>query len=325
MRWGCLNDCGGLYGYDTLNNEQGQKEVRCNFEVSEKRKRIWSVELDLLKKLDQICRKHDLTYFASNGTLLGTVRHKGFIPWDDDLDVMMPRSDYEKLIEIAKQELDKPYILHLPDSKGQYYRNYLRLRNENTTAICRPDFGRDVCHGIFIDIFPIDVSPSSYWKRKEQYLKLYSIYTLIMMRTYDYKNRNGAVELVKGSLKRLGEIKYPGNNGYMTMIRIHDEWRTKYNDTASGYYYEITHKKHIYIYKKEWLSKSVMMPFEDIEIPVPAGYNEILKSLYGDYMKLPPVDERGVHHNIFFDPDKPYSEYFGKLTREEAINNENNY
>ena len=308
-----------------MEDDKLKKEIRCGFEVSEKRKRIWNVELDLLNRLDGLCKKHGLRYYASNGTLLGTIRHKGFIPWDDDRDVMMPRDDYEKLIRIAGKELKAPYVLHTPDSDGRYYRNYLRIRNENTTAICRPDFGRDICHGIFVDIFPIDVCPDSRLLWMVQFAHLFSLFTFIMMRTYDYKNRGGIVEAIKGFVTKLSCIIHPGNSGYEKLMKKHDRWRRRYNKSSSKNYYEITHKKNAYIYKREWLDDFIMMPFEDMEIPVPKGYDEILKSLYGDYMKLPSMEERGVHHNIFFDPDKPYTEYQGKITRDEAIRNENNY
>ena len=81
------------------------------YKVSPKREKVWKIELDILMELDRICRKHDLRYFLDSGTLLGAVRHKGFIPWDDDIDLTMPRKDYDRLIEIASQELKSPYYL----------------------------------------------------------------------------------------------------------------------------------------------------------------------------------------------------------------------
>ena len=87
-------------------------EVRCGYEVSAKMKKIWAVELDLLAKFIDVCNKHELNYFVDGGTLLGAVRHKGFIPWDDDVDVIMPREDYDKLFEIAAQEFQYPYFFH---------------------------------------------------------------------------------------------------------------------------------------------------------------------------------------------------------------------
>ena len=97
-----------------MNKFNLEEEIICNFRVSSKRKKVWKVELDLLNNFIEICNKYKLTYFAIGGTLLGAIRHKGFIPWDDDIDIGMPREDYNKLLEIAKKEFKNPIFFQTP-------------------------------------------------------------------------------------------------------------------------------------------------------------------------------------------------------------------
>ena len=134
-----------------------KEEIRSGFLVTEKRKKVWAVELKMLEKLDEVCKKYNLTYYAYYGTLLGAVRHQGFIPWDDDIDVIMFRDDYEKFQEIAPKEFKEPYFY-----QNTYTDRVLwplsKIRDSRTTAV-EPQFqhlGSSFHQGIFIDIFPFD-------------------------------------------------------------------------------------------------------------------------------------------------------------------------
>ena len=129
-------------------------ETICDFYVDEKRKKVWSIGIDLLVKLDQICRKHNLQYSVAFGSLLGIIRHQGFIPWDDDIDVVMPREDYEKL-RLLKCEFEEPYFLQYPGDDG-YLFSFAKLRNSNTTSISKPFRYESFNQGHFLDIFPLD-------------------------------------------------------------------------------------------------------------------------------------------------------------------------
>ena len=135
-----------------------REEIRDGYKVSEKMKKVWAVELDLLNKLLEVCQKYELKCFADAGTLLGAVRHKGFIPWDDDIDVVMFREDYEKLRAVAQEEFKEPYFFQCAYSDDNYIRGHAQLRNSDTTAFLYREVRRKVerNYGIFIDIFILD-------------------------------------------------------------------------------------------------------------------------------------------------------------------------
>ena len=128
-----------------------------DYKVSDKMRRIWQVELAMLDKVDAICKKHDIHYFLLHGTLLGAVRHKGFIPWDDDLDIGMLRKDYDKFMEIAPKELEEPYFLQtMWTDHNCFFGGLAKLRNSETAGITERELGHNCNLGIWIDILPVD-------------------------------------------------------------------------------------------------------------------------------------------------------------------------
>ena len=137
-----------------------EEEVRCDYTVSKEMKKVWAVELDLLSEFQRVCKLHDLKYSVCGGTLLGAIRHKGFIPWDDDIDVMMMRDEYEKLCKLA-DEFKHPYFFQTEETDPGSLRGHAQLRNSETTGILKRElkFKRPFNQGVFIDIFPLDNCP----------------------------------------------------------------------------------------------------------------------------------------------------------------------
>ncbi len=131
------------------------EETRNGFLVTRERKKLWAVLLDLLLQFDSVCKKHGLRYFLNSGSLLGAIRHKGFIPWDDDIDVEMPRDDYEKLMTLS-DEYKYPYFLQTPFTDKNSAYSFAKLRNSNTTMASKHFAFQDMNHGVLIDIFPYD-------------------------------------------------------------------------------------------------------------------------------------------------------------------------
>ena len=133
-----------------------KEEVRCDYLVSAKMKRIWAVLLDMYLSFAEVCEKHGLKYFVVGGTLLGAIRHKGFIPWDDDFDVGMLRDDYEEFIKIAAKEINSPLFFQTPYTDPGYFVSWVKIRNSTTTGISKITNHRRFNQGLYLDIFPMD-------------------------------------------------------------------------------------------------------------------------------------------------------------------------
>lgn len=297
-------------------------ETRCEFQVSEKRKKIWKVQIELIEELDRVCKKYHLRYFASNGTLLGIVRHKGFIPWDDDVDIVMPRPDYQKLIEIAGQEFETPFFLHTAANGTGYYRNYIRLRNSSTTAIPLKDLNHCDNNGIFIDIFPLDGCPENKLVMRLQFFSVTAYSALANTYTYypDFDSHKSFRKILY-----LTACIYCKIFGYSGLLHKMESLRsrTAYNDAREVYV--ITHGRKCIVFPKAYYENTEWMDFEYIKLPVPTAYHDILSKHYGNYKQLPPIEERGTHHTIFFDPDQPYAEYIDVMSKEDILSRLNNY
>ncbi|MCC8164134.1 MAG: LicD family protein [Lachnospiraceae bacterium] len=248
-------------------------ETRCGFKVSEKRKKIWKVELDLIREFQRVCEKYNLRYFASNGTLLGIVRHHGFIPWDDDVDIVMPRPDYDKLLQVAGTEFSSPYILHTADTGHNYYRNYARLRNTATTAMPYRDWNRgDCCNGIFIDLFPLNgcAEPPVRWAGQKFLLRLLTA----MANTYTYYPDFSGGKPMRKLLYQCAAL-FCHFQGYERLLETIHEISCWENYEEAAKVYEITHENKFFPFPADYYKESLWMNFENIKLPVPKAYDAI--------------------------------------------------
>lgn len=284
-----------------------EPEIRCDYTVTEEMKKIWTVELDLLSEFKRICEKYNLRYFVFGGTMLGAVRHNGFIPWDDDIDVIMPMNDYKRLQTIAKDEFYEPYCLQTPFLDPGSYFSFMKLRNSNTTFMSKVFSAQNFNQGAFIDIFPLVECPPN---KVEQQREL--IYPHIMKCSNYMK---------KGCEDLLSDKQLENMSKFVTDNPIEDYWivqqefdNPEYHDC--GYY---THASLFFNYNKYSVWKSILWnditlhPFEMITIPLPIGWDKILSQYYGDYLQLPPVEERkSFHADMIIDMNKSYTEYIRK-------------
>lgn len=265
-------------------------EVRDGYHVSRRQKEIWAVELDMLVKFISVCEKHGLTYYADSGTLLGAARHGGFIPWDDDIDVAMLREDYERLCRIAKDEFEYPYFFQTEETDPGSARKHAQIRNCMTTAIIDEERDKNYAfnQGIFIDIFPLDALPAA-------------------------SERSAFIEEIKSRRKKSNEF----TNGYtrkgdMRPNPYYDEFEkciSRYNiDDALqiGNLALMGGKRTSNRYKRDYMG-TVDLPFEFFTIKAPVGYKNELRRMFGIWKKYKVFG--GVHGGIFFDTDKPYTEY----------------
>lgn len=285
-----------------------REEIRDGYKVSEEMKKVWAVELDLLNKLLDVCQKYDLKCFADAGTLLGTIRHKGFIPWDDDIDVVMFREDYEKLRAIAQEEFKEPYFFQCAYSDDNYTRGHAQIRNNNTTALLH----REVCrkvernYGIFIDVFILDgVFQNRFLLKMQNLIVRFCKEGMSVLIAKD-KLLTKRQLMEKKFLKvfRMDRIKL-----YKIMDTALKKSAVEHSEMVAplGFIHETVKRirnKHLY-------DKTVWMDFECMKVPVPGGYHEFLSNRYGDYMK--PVQVSTTHGGVYFDPEKPYKDYLGDM------------
>lgn len=294
----------------TLPDEFLNAEERCGHMVTSEMKKVWAVELDLLYVFQQFCSEHNLKWFMAYGSLIGAVRHKGFIPWDNDIDVMMPRDDFDKFCELAPKHFKHPYFLQTPITEhGNYYKSYAKLCNSETTGCSELEWRQGINGGIFIDIFVLDNIPSSCFLIKLFQFRINYIthYTRFLS---PYPRKYKGLSFVKhafwffswklfGSFK--GDFIFSTVNNY---CRRNNRYNGKYcSFVASG----IKQKE---IWEKDWWGMSEMVSFEFLSVPVPKNYSPILKSQYGDYMVLPSIEERDTHSYLSISADIPYFRYF---------------
>jgi lipopolysaccharide cholinephosphotransferase len=268
------------------------EEERCGYTVSRKMKEVWAVQLDMLNELKRVCKKYKLVYYADSGTLIGAIRHQGYIPWDDDIDIVMLRKDYDKLIEVADAEFNFPFFLQTAYSEKNYLRGHAQMRNCETTGCILADVNTTYNKGIFIDIFPLDSIPSDKHER-DKFIKQVNFIWNVLVRVRPLYTH---IKLIN----------------FERLFRYYEKVCAKYLNQDTGYvsYIAYSRGKEKHIWKREWFSKYHDVPFEFTDIMVPNGYDERLKKEYGDYMVIKKAQTS--HGDVILQPDIPYKEYFKK-------------
>lgn len=274
-----------------------REEVREGYTVSAKMKEVMAVQLDLLRCFINVCEKHNLRYFMICGTLLGAARHRGYIPWDDDIDMAMPLEDYVRLREIAGSELKEPYLLQSEHDFARGGKMVLisRLRNTETTGIFRQDFNMrfHFNQGIYIDIFPLIGMPPA--AEREQYtremLGCEKQMEIITRKHSDDPSVNIGDELL-AQLARWEELRarYPISPATKKTVLLYSG--SIGNDTLVYDYWDFR--------------DAIPLPFEMLTPAAPCGYKNILRTEYGVWKK--PVQQY-THGDVFYDTERP-SEYW---------------
>ena len=278
-----------------------KEEIRNDFLVTTERKKLWAIILDLIMEFDKICKKHDITYYLDGGSLIGAVRHNGFIPWDDDIDVVMPREDFDRFVKLGN-EFAHPYFLQTPYSDPECFYSFAKVRNSNTTALSKLFRYQRFNHGIWISIFPLDKF-SLNKECEEAYSKIckltYDLSTYMRMKNpyLDEKNKS-RVKL------------FPGCNPLKTYEEI-QRLASQFNNNETDYWGTLVLTIREFRRKALPLKsyKESLHKFEFLELPIPSDYDSVLTLEYGNYMELPPIEERYAHDDIIFDIGKAYTEY----------------
>lgn len=250
--------------------------------------------LQILKEIDRICKKHNITYWLDGGTLIGAMRHDGFIPWDDDLDIGMLREDYVKFLSIAQKELGKDYFLQTPLTDKYAEAPWMKVRDNNSKIL--EEESNDNSHpGLFIDIFPYDTLSHKDFKNKK------TITNVMVLRAYTKTNFKKPIikNLIKNflicGLKLLGLLyNLIDYNKYLG--KIHKKYSTKNRTTGNKLNYGVEIPWDLDI-DKDYILPMKTHVFEGFSCPIPNKTDEFLKKLYGDWTKLPPEDKRVPSHS----------------------------
>lgn len=263
--------------------------------------------LNIFKAVTEMCAANGITYFAVGGTALGAVRHKGFIPWDDDLDIAVPIEQYDRFIETARRELPPQFIVMTPDDMVHYASTFIKVVDAGTTFIERKAMEfPDSYYGVFIDIMPLAGVPDPgkgqkkylrWWKRTAM-LNYARRFPLSRMKT---RSRVAACRMMMPFHSRI-----PFN--YFT-DKIFAEYRRHpfFTSSLTGYVWSVRLPR--FIYDVGIFGEGVMLPFEDTMINCPVQTDRYLTLQFGDYMTLPPEEKRTCVHSAFVDLEHPFADY----------------
>lgn len=259
--------------------------------IEEVMKKLQSVQLELANVLKAVCDKNGIRYYLAYGTLIGAVRHDGFIPWDDDIDVMMPYPDLLKFQEACKTDLPKGYFYQSPETDPEYKLSIMRLCKDNTLLLEKETADKNVHHGIFIDIYPLYGASPKHKKlqmiramKRALYLldepvknhgAIMKLGSTVLLKT---KTKKGKARAERKLFRKISKFPYDESESVVCLNSSIHTMRT--------------------IYKREWFGDGVPHKFGECEFTVPCDPDSILKLIYGDYMRLPPESERKPHHDF---------------------------
>ena len=270
--------------------------------MSEKLKSHQNMMFEMLKEVDRICRKNEITYMLFAGTMLGAVRHKGFIPWDDDLDILMLRSEYERFLQIAEKDLNKEKYYLQKEFSTHWPMFFSKFRCNGTACIERYIPKDEHTHmGIYIDIFPCDNLYENRIMRKLQFFASKIVIAKSLGRRgyiTDSKSKRIAIwisQIAPIHLLKAFVVYKQGKTS--SMVHTFFGGASKYAKN---------------IYPRNWFCRTVLQQFENGFFPIPEEFDEVLTQLYGDYMTPLPENKRGQkRHAEIIDLSRSYIEYKG--------------
>ena len=294
-----------------------EEEERSGFTISRQMKEVWAVQLDLFAEFDRVCRKHNIVYIASGGTMLGAVRHRGYIPWDDDMDLMMMRDQYEKLCEVAPTEFKHPYFFQTEETEPGMRRWFARLRNSETTAIQKIEipYRHKGNQGIFIDIFPLDGVPdkkNAFLCQRVQLFFFKILYFGFNAIGYAFWRKNEStykswLKLVShrlfGKLIRKFNLREWAYKKATIISQLYSKQETNFISLLSFQPNNLGHAL-----RRSDMDEIKYVDFEFLKMPITANYDEHLRRKYGDYMT--PTKNPNYHGELIFDTNISYDKYY---------------
>ena len=326
-----------LDGEKALVKDLFRDEIRDGFLVTTHRKRIWNIQLNLVAEVDRICKKHGINYFACRGTLLGAVRHKGFVPWNDDLDIAMLRPDYEKFKAVVKQEIKEYYFVDawhdykleeeektLPDKsflqlvKKKQRQSHperwpfwimMKIKDNRTTFIQYKDRPH-VHQGIWIDIFPFDPVPPFSDEQQQKNFEIESLLfktAILSTETKKALQENKRLALDKESLEKYIELPHHEKAMALEAFLLKNFVQSDFIGHIRGHILGTD----TLAFKAEYFRETINLPFEGITLPVPKSYEECLTTQYGDW-RTPIIFKQ---HAKTSSVGVSYRDYFNKIVK----------
>lgn len=279
-------------------------EIRNSFYIEKLMKKTWAAELEVLHDVDELCKKHNITYFADWGTLLGAVRHKGFVPWDDDIDIAMKRADYIKFCEVVAKEMSEDYEIVNIHTDAGWTQMIGRIINKRTITF--DDERMKKFHNcpfvVGLDIFPMDyVAPSK--EEDDMQCDMIKLVALTSQKLEHYDGTEEEKMQVLHSIENMCGVVFDKNRDYSIQLKeLAENLCVLYKEEESTHIALMTDHagpRPADVYPKEYYESTIEVPFEYTTIPIPVGYDKILIQKYGeDYMT--PYIGGGSHDYPFY-------------------------
>lgn len=267
-------------------------------------KKMQAKLLDLMKVVHDVCVSNNITYYMLGGTMLGAIRHQGFIPWDDDMDIGIPREDYERLLSLPESTWPSNIHIKTPHNSRDLIFPYAKIMNTDTTIV--EDKLGGIVEGIYIDIFPLDGAGNNAFIKKAHFYNFFFKQLLLYYNQYDK-----AKETMPRQLLQFVSRRFDKHQIYKSVEKCMKK-------------YSFNHCKYVGNFSGAWAFKEIMpysfmgkpnlYKFEDFKLFGCERPDEYLTSLYGDYMTPPPIEKQKSHHRFsYVNLDLPYSEYLNKM------------
>lgn len=274
-----------------------KEEIREGFHIEPMMKCAWAVELEILEDIQKLCIENNIRYFADSGTLLGTIRHKGYIPWDDDIDIAMLRPDYDRFLDVIKRQWKNKYVFHIPGETDNYNMTFAKVYNSNEVSFETEHLLKN--HGFpyiaGVDIFPLDIIPDDEGERSA----MIQLYTLLIEAASNIKEKAEEIDKLLEGIEELCKTKIDRDgNVEKQLCLLADLVSKSYEGTENTNLMMLCYSNCNHVFKREWYDEVEWKPFETLLLPVPKHYHEILTVCYGDYMI--PVQGTATHNYPFY-------------------------